>query len=129
MDMQRDPKYQNVSLEVLQYLQNKKRECEQAGIVDLIADPGFGFGKTIRHNFQLLSQLQILGMLDLPLLVGLSRKSMIYRTLNIDKEEALSGTQTLQTLALERGANILRVHDVKEALQTIKLWSEVHSYL
>ena len=92
-----------------------------AGITDVIIDPGFGFAKTIAHNFQLLKDLSVFKMLDVPLLVGLSRKSSIYKTLEISPEEALNGTTVLNTIALMNGADILRVHDVKEAKEAVRL--------
>ena len=105
---------------------NKKLEkLRYLGINDLIVDPGFGFGKTVQHNFQLLNKLSIFKILDLPLLVGFSRKSMINKVIKTRPEEALNGTTVLNTLALERGAKILRVHDVKEANQAILLWKQL----
>jgi dihydropteroate synthase len=91
------------------------------GIYDIILDPGFGFGKTIQHNFELLKHLSFFQQLNLPILAGLSRKGTIYKTLNITAEEALNGTTVLNTIAVLNGASILRVHDVKEAMQVIKL--------
>ena len=95
--------------------------ARQLGIVDLIVDPGFGFAKTLEQNFELLNQLDLFNMLELPLLVGFSRKSMIYKTLQNSANEALNGTTVLNTIALQKGAHILRVHDVKEAVEVIKL--------
>jgi len=120
--MQQEPQYENVTTAVLDFFIKKTDECKQAGIKDVIIDPGFGFGKTIRHNFQLLKQLQVFKMLDRPILAGLSRKGTIYKTLGITAAEALNGTTSLNTIALMNGAAILRVHDVKEAMQAIKLW-------
>ena len=120
--MQQLASYENVTLEVLDYFILKKNECKTAGITDVIIDPGFGFAKTITHNFQLLKGLSVFKMLDLPILVGLSRKSSIYKTLDISPEQALNGTTVLNTIALMNGAEILRVHDVKEARETVKLW-------
>jgi dihydropteroate synthase len=114
--------YENVVTEVLDYFIARKRECIQMGIKDLIIDPGFGFAKTIRQNFLLLKYLNLLKILDLPVMVGLSRKTTIYKTLGIQPEEALNGSTVLHTLAIENGAAILRVHDVKEAVETIRLW-------
>jgi dihydropteroate synthase len=91
------------------------------GITDVIVDPGFGFAKTISQNFELLQNLDLLKILELPILVGLSRKSMIHKSLGISVNEALNGTTVLNTIALQKGANILRVHDVKEAVECIKL--------
>jgi dihydropteroate synthase len=92
-----------------------------SGVNDIIIDPGFGFGKTMEHNFELLQKLEDFAITGLPLLVGLSRKSVIWKALNITAEEALAGTVALNTIAINKGANIIRVHDVKEAVQTVKL--------
>lgn len=119
--MQQNTDYEDVAKEVLEYFINKTYECKTAGITDIIIDPGFGFAKTIEQNFELLKHLSIFKMLDRPILAGISRKSMIYKTLNISPEEALNGTTILNTYALTRGASILRVHDVKEAMQAIEL--------
>ena len=119
--MQQKAVYENITLEVFDFLNLKIAELQKAGVKDIIVDPGFGFGKTIDHNFKLLSQLSYFKNLEKPLLAGLSRKSTIYKTLDISPEESLNGTTVLQTIALLNGANILRVHDVKEAMQTIKL--------
>jgi dihydropteroate synthase len=119
--MQADPVYNNVSLEVLDFFSRKKDELLDKGITDIIIDPGFGFGKTINHNFQLLKELEIFSILDAPLLVGLSRKATIYKTLGVTSANALNGTTVLNTVALMKGAMILRVHDVKEAMEAVKL--------
>lgn len=119
--MQENPTYQNVVTEVFDFLNFKMKQLHQAGIKDIILDPGFGFGKTIQHNFQLLSGLDYFLQLEKPLLVGLSRKATVYKTLNIGPEEALNGTSVLNTISLIKGAHILRVHDVKEAVQAVKL--------
>ncbi len=115
--------YDDIIAELLDYFISRKEECIRLGIKDLIIDPGFGFAKTIGQNFLLLKQLKMLGMLGLPVMVGLSRKSSIYKTLNIKPEESLNGTTVMHTLALEQGVQILRVHDVKEAVETIRLWT------
>lgn len=120
--MQQNPTYQNITREVVDYFIQKTATCKAAGIVDLILDPGFGFGKTITHNFQLLKTMEALQIFHVPILAGLSRKSTIWKTLQINPEEALNGTTVLNTLALTKGASILRVHDVKEAIETIKLF-------
>jgi dihydropteroate synthase len=120
--MQKDPQYENVSITVLDYLAGKADQCKQAGIHDIIVDPGFGFGKTIAHNFTLLKSLPALQMIQRPLMVGLSRKSTIYKTLHSTPEAALNGTTALHTIALLNGANILRVHDVKAAREAITLF-------
>jgi dihydropteroate synthase len=99
-------------------------ELTKAGINDIIIDPGFGFGKTIQHNFQLLKGLSYFQQLQKPVLVGVSRKATVYKTLQITPEEALNGTTVLHAIALLNEANILRVHDVKEAMQAIKLLKE-----
>jgi dihydropteroate synthase len=122
--MQQDPFYESVTREVLDFFIGKLAECKDAGIHDVTIDPGFGFGKTIRHNFELLKNLDVFRMLDKPLLVGISRKSTIYRTLGVTSAEALNGTTVLHTLALVNGAAVLRVHDVKEAKETVKLFEE-----
>lgn len=119
--MQHEAVYDNVAREVLDFFIRKIDECRQAGINDVIVDPGFGFGKNIPQNFQLLKALPLLQMLHRPILAGLSRKSTIYRTLNITANEALNGTTVLNTIALAGGAHILRVHDVKEAVEAIQL--------
>jgi dihydropteroate synthase len=119
--MQQNPTYQNVVLEVFDSLSFKMKELQQAGIKDIIIDPGFGFGKTIQHNFQLLVHLSYFQQLGKPLLVGLSRKGTIYKTLKIAAEDSLNGTTVLNTISLLNGARILRVHDVKEAVQAIRL--------
>lgn len=119
--MQKDIHYDNVVKEVLDYFIFKIAACKAAGILDIIIDPGFGFGKTIAHNFRLLQQLEIFKLLEKPVLVGISRKSTIYKTLGISANEALNGTTVLNTIALLNGAAILRVHDVKEAKEAIAL--------
>lgn len=122
-NMQQNPVYENVTKEVIDFFIERIEACNLAGIKDIIIDPGFGFGKTIEHNFTLLKELGIFKQLQKPLLLGVSRKSMIYKTLNISAEEALNGTTVLNTIGLLNGANILRVHDVKEAVETIKIIS------
>ena len=110
--------YENLLQEVLDFFINKINECHLAGIKDVIVDPGFGFGKTIQHNFLLLKNLTVLKMLGKPIMSGLSRKSIIYKTLHTTAENALNGSTVLNTIALLNGASILRVHDVKEARET-----------
>ena len=119
--MQQNPTYENVVLDVFDFLTQKINELHKFGIVDIIVDPGFGFGKTIEHNFELLNGLDFFRQLSKPVLVGLSRKATVYKTLGITAGEALNGTTVLNTIALLNGASILRVHDVKEAKQTIQL--------
>lgn len=120
--MQHNPMYKDVTLEVVDYFIQKFAACKAAGIKDLIIDPGFGFGKTIAHNFQLLKKLEAFKIFNVPVLAGLSRKSTIWKTLHITPEEALNGTTVLNTIAITKGASILRVHDVKEAMQVIQLY-------
>lgn len=120
--MQVAPHYEDVVVDVFDSLVFKIDTLQKVGIHDIIIDPGFGFGKTIDHNFRLLSRLPYFQQLGKPLLVGLSRKGTIYKTLNITPGEALNGTTVLNTISLVNGANILRVHDVKEAVQAIKLF-------
>lgn len=120
--MQQAPAYKNVTLEVFDALSFKMKSLEKAGISDIIIDPGFGFGKTITHNFQLLRELSFFRQLEKPLLVGLSRKATVYKTLQTTADKALNGTTVLHTIALLNGATILRVHDVKEAKEAIDLY-------
>lgn len=120
-NMQQNPHYENVSKEVLDFFIERTNTCSQAGIQDIIIDIGFGFGKTIAHNFQLLRELNVFKMLHKPILIGVSRKSTIYKTLGITAEEALNGTTVLHTIGLLNGGNILRVHDVKEAVECVQL--------
>ena len=117
--MQQDPQYDDVVLEVRGYLQQICEQCDAAGINNVIIDPGFGFGKTVEHNFQLLRSLHTFKALGRPILAGLSRKSMICKPLKVNPEYALNGTTALNMVALQQGANILRVHDVKEAMEVI----------
>lgn len=119
--MQQNPVYQNVVLEVFDFLNFRTKALHAAGIKDIIVDPGFGFGKTTAHNFTLLHELRFFRQLNKPLLVGLSRKATVYKTLQISPEEALNGTTVLHTVALLNGASLLRVHDVKEAVEAIRL--------
>ena len=119
--MQQFTQYENIVQEVLEYFIERIAACRLAGITDIIIDPGFGFSKTIAQNFELLRGLSVLSMLEKPILAGLSRKGTVYKTLQIQPEEALNGTTVLNTVSLLNGASILRVHDVKEAAETIKL--------
>lgn len=118
--------YEDVVLEVTKYFSGVIKNCNQVGIKDVIIDPGFGFAKTATQSFRLLNRLEHLLMLDQPVLVGVSRKSMIYRTLNVTAEEALNGTTVLNTLVLFKGASILRVHDIREAVEAIKLVNQLN---
>ncbi len=120
-NMQQHPHYEDVLREVLYYFSEKVQRLRDMGVKDIILDPGFGFGKTIEHNYELLNQMEEFAIFELPLLVGVSRKSMIYKLLGITPEEALNGTTVLHTIALMKGANILRVHDVKEAVEAVRL--------
>lgn len=120
-NMQQQPQYNDVVTEVFDSLNQNIARLTALGVHDVIVDPGFGFGKTIRHNFQLLQSLSFFKHLQKPLLAGLSRKATVYKTLGISAEEALNGTAVMHTIALLNGANILRVHDVKEAVEAIKL--------
>ncbi len=117
--------YDDVTKSVLDYFIMKIRQCREAGIKDVIADPGFGFSKNARQNFELLKNLRSLKILGVPLLAGLSRKSTIYKTLGVSAADALNGPTVMNTVALLHGADLLRVHDVKEAKEAIKLASEV----
>jgi len=124
--MQQNAAYKNVTGEVLDFFIAKTDELKKEGIIDIIIDPGFGFGKTIEHNFELLKNLSVFKMVDKPVLVGVSRKSTIYKTLGINADEALNGTTVLNTIALMNGASILRVHDVKEAKEAVTLFSAMN---
>ena len=120
-DMQADPNYRDVTEEVKQYFIEKSTQLEDRGFSKIILDPGFGFGKSVNHNYKLLNNLADFKPLGYPLLVGISRKSMINKVLNIKPLEALNGTTVLNTIALINGADILRVHDVKQAAETAKI--------
>jgi len=119
--MQQQTVYDNLVKDILFYFSERLAAAKQLGIVDLIIDPGFGFAKTLEQNFELLNKLELFNIYDHPLLIGVSRKSMIYKTLNNTAKDALNGTSVLNTVALQKSASILRVHDVKEAMETIKL--------
>lgn len=119
--MQQNTCYAHIGVEVLDYFAKKIAMLKKMGVKDIIIDPGFGFSKTLEQNYQLLKQMDNLHIPDLPILVGVSRKSMIYKFLGCTPEEALNGTTVLNTFALLKGAKILRVHDVKEAVETIKI--------
>ena len=120
-DMQCQPHYENVVREVMIYFSEKVQKLHELGVKDVIVDPGFGFGKTLEHNYELLNHLDDFAMLGLPVLVGVSRKSMIYRLLCGGPEGALNGTTAVHALALMKGADILRVHDVREACQVVQI--------
>ncbi len=121
--MQQNPAYSDVVKEVFEFLKEKIIHLNQLGIHDIIIDPGFGFGKTVEHNFQLLNHLDLLKIMGLPILAGLSRKSMICKPLKVNPDKALNGTTALNAIALMKGAKLLRVHDVKEAREVTKLMS------
>ncbi len=121
-DMSEQTQYDNLLVDIRNSFSEKLKKARELKINDLIIDPGFGFAKTREQNFQLLRELELFQALDLPLLIGLSRKSMIYKTLDIDADEALNGTTALHMIGLSKGANILRVHDVREAVECIRLY-------
>ena len=123
--MQSLAQYENIIKEMLFYFSQKIAKARSLGINDLILDPGFGFAKTLEQNFEVLSKLELFKMTELPLLVGISRKSMVYKTLETTAEFALNGTTSLNTISLLKGAKILRVHDVKEAAECVKLYQQL----
>lgn len=125
--MGKQANYKNLLKEVLFYFSERIAEARRLGIIDLIIDPGFGFSKTVQQNYELLNNLDHFNILELPILVGVSRKSMIHKPLNISADEALNGTSILNTIALQKGASILRVHDVKEAMECIILTQQLKS--
>ena len=125
--MQQAPLYDNLLKEIFQYFARKIHQLHELGLKDLILDPGFGFGKTLEHNYELMECLEDFSLFDLPILVGISRKSMIYKLLDATPEDALNGTTALNTIALMKGANILRVHDVKEAVETVRIVQQMKS--
>ena len=120
--MQTMTNYENIIKEMLFYFSEKVSKARSLGINDLIVDPGFGFAKTLEQNYEVLQNFEIFKMLDLPILAGISRKSMVYKPLGLTANEALNGTMVLNTIALTKGANILRVHDVKEAVECVTLY-------
>jgi dihydropteroate synthase len=122
-NMQKNPEYQDVTKEILAFFAQRVALARDAGVEDIIIDPGFGFGKTLEHNFILLRELGLFTVLGCPIMAGLSRKSMIYKSLNTIPEKALNGTTVLHTLALNNGARLLRVHDVREACEAVRLFS------
>jgi len=123
-NMHEHAQYSDVVKEIIHHFSGKLHQLNLLGVNDIIIDPGFGFAKTIEHNYQILKQLDAFHIFNQPLMVGISRKSMIYRLLGSHPSEALNGSTVLHTIALMKGANILRVHDVKEARETIKLVSK-----
>ncbi len=125
-NMQKNPDYEDVVNELLSFFDKKIVKLLEKGLNDIIIDPGFGFGKSLEHNYQILAALEVFKSFEVPVLAGLSRKSMIYKFLESDPEGALNGTTALNMFALNKGANILRVHDVKEARQTISLFRKLN---
>lgn len=128
-DMQDDPQYDDIIKDISSYFADKVKRLTKFGVKDIILDPGFGFGKTLDHNFDLLNRLDSFKVFQLPVMVGLSRKSMIWKALEVTPEEALNGTSVANTLALMGGADILRVHDVKEAVEAVKIFCEIKATL
>ncbi|QOG01525.1 dihydropteroate synthase [Flavobacterium sp. MDT1-60] len=124
--MQSLTQYEDIAKEMLFYFSEKVNKARSMGINDLILDPGFGFAKTTDQNYEVLQKMELFNLLELPVLAGVSRKSMIYKTLNITAQEALNGTTFLNTIALTKGAKILRVHDVKEAMECIALFNKMN---
>ncbi len=125
-DMQLNPSYDDVVLDILKYFVKKVHIAKEAGVRDIILDPGFGFGKTVDHNYELMRSLEQFKVLDCPILVGISRKAMINKLLSISAVDALNGTTALHMYALQKGAKILRVHDVKEAMECIKIHNKLN---
>jgi dihydropteroate synthase len=117
--------YENVKLEIVTWLRDRIVQLESKGVKDIIVDPGIGFAKSVQQNFNILNHLDVFSVLDKPLLIGVSRKSLIWRTLKTTADEALNGTTVLNTVALMKGASILRVHDVKEAVEAVKLYTKL----
>ena len=125
--MQRNTTYQNVLKDVIDFLAERKNACQKQGIRQIIIDPGIGFSKTIEQNFELIAKLEAFQELDAPLLLGISRKSFIYKTLNTDPAGALNGSTFLHAIGLQKGAKILRVHDVQEAVEAVRLFNALFS--
>jgi len=123
--MQDNPQYDNVTEDLVIFFKEKIEACQRAGINDIILDPGFGFGKTLEHNYALVRQLEKIVALGHPVLAGFSRKSMIYKLLNITPDEALNGTTVLNTVSLMKGASLLRVHDAREAIETVTIIQQI----
>jgi len=124
-NMQESPTYENVTRDVLYYFSEKVAALRKEKVNDIIIDLGFGFGKTLEHNYELLKQLQLFKELELPILTGISRKSMLYKLLDVTPNEALNATSIANTIALQKGTHILRVHDVKEAIESIKIVEQI----
>lgn len=125
-NMQAAPHYEDVTMEVMRHLGERVEQLHEMGVSDIILDPGFGFAKTLEHNYELLSRMDDLLVLGCPILAGVSRKSMIYRLLGTTPDEALNGTSVLHTIALQKGATILRAHDVREAAEVIEIMKMVN---
>ena len=126
-NMQKEPHYDNLMKEIFRYFARKIHQLYELGVKDLILDPGFGFGKTLEHNYGLMGCLEDFALFDLPVLVGISRKSMIYKLLDGTPENALNGTTVLNPIALMKGADFLRVHDVKEAVEAVRIVRQMKS--
>jgi dihydropteroate synthase len=120
-NMQKNPTYKNIIQEITSYFEERIKQLKSKGIQQIIIDPGFGFGKTLAHNYQILNALEQFNQFEIPVLVGTSRKSMIYNLLDTKPNNSLNGTSITNTIALQKGASILRVHDVKEAMECIKI--------
>ena len=124
--MQEDPVYHHVVNDLLQFFADKIFQLRQLGVIDMIIDPGFGFGKTLEQNYMLLREFDTFQMFELPLMVGISRKSMIYKVLESDPDHALNGTTAAHMALLLKGANLLRVHDVQAAVETVKIFQQIY---
>ncbi len=127
--MQENPQYDDIIKDISTYFSEKVKRLTKLGVTDIILDPGFGFGKTLEHNFELLNRLDSFKVFQLPVMAGLSRKSMIWKALEVNPDEALNGTTVANTMALLGGADILRVHDVKEAVESVKIFCEIKATL
>ena len=125
-DMQQHIHYDHIRMEIMQYFALRVQDLHARGVKDIIIDPGFGFGKTLAHNYELFKHLEDFKLFELPLLVGISRKSMIYKLLDSSPEEALNGTTVLNTIALTKGADILRVHDVKACVEAVRIFNQMN---
>jgi len=126
-NMQQNPTYDNITDEIIQFFSEKVNLLHKKGISDILIDPGFGFGKTMDHNYKLLAQLYAFNMFELPIVAGISRKSMVYNLLGSSSEESLTGTTAAHMILLEKGVNIIRVHDVKEAREAITIYNKTRS--
>jgi dihydropteroate synthase len=127
--MQQDPQYKHLILDIIDFFSNQLATLHRLGVHDVILDPGFGFGKTLDHNYQLLANLSSFQLFELPILIGVSRKSMAQKLLNISAKESLNATTILHTIALQNGANLLRVHDVKQAMEAIAIVNKMDQIL